>query len=70
MERIDEYCRAPQEAAAVVPGSTPEGWPSKGEVRALRVLGFAQRGAAVLAAILRAGLGVVSEFVAGRHWWK
>ncbi|CAM9255285.1 unnamed protein product, partial [Choristocarpus tenellus] len=33
IERLDEYCKVPQEAAAVVPEKRPPGlWPSKGEV--------------------------------------
>ena len=32
-ERVEEYCKVPQEGAAVVPGSVPPGWPDKGEVR-------------------------------------
>ncbi len=33
VERLEEYSKVPQEAAPVVPGSVPSGWPEKGEVR-------------------------------------
>ncbi|KAI8474713.1 MAG: hypothetical protein J3K34DRAFT_518016 [Monoraphidium minutum] len=32
VERLVEYSNLPKEAAAVIPGSAPEGWPSQGEV--------------------------------------
>lgn len=32
MERITEYTNAEEEAPADIPGSCPDGWPSKGEV--------------------------------------
>ena len=32
MERLEEYSHIPQEAAPVVPGSTPRDWPQRGEL--------------------------------------
>lgn len=36
VERIDEFCKLPQEAPAKIPGAKPDGWPTRGKARHAR----------------------------------